>query len=201
VATSKTLQVAAPGLPVGDDELVRRAQRGNTAAFEELVRRYESRVYNITYRLLGNEDDAAEALQDTFIRAYRSISRFKFKSSFYTWLYRIATNVSLTKLRRRKTQDTISLDEPIRNTDDLQFDIPDSHSTPEQVFEQKRLREKLQKAIDRLPAEYRTVVVMRDLQGLSNEEVSKTLGLSVPAVKSRLHRGRMALREQLARYL
>jgi len=201
VATGKTLQVAAPGLPVGDDELVRRAQRGNTAAFEELVRRYESRVYNITYRLLGNEDDAAEALQDTFIRAYRSISRFKFKSSFYTWLYRIATNVSLTKLRRRKTQDTISLDEPIRNTDDLQFDIPDAHATPEQAFEQKRLREKLQKAIDRLPAEYRTVVVMRDLQGLSNEEVSKTLGLSIPAVKSRLHRGRMALREQLARYL
>jgi RNA polymerase sigma-70 factor (ECF subfamily) len=201
VATGKTLQVAAPGLPVGDDELVRRAQRGNTEAFEELVRRYESRVYNITYRLLGNEEDAAEALQDTFIRAYRAISRFKFKSSFYTWLYRIATNVSLTKLRRRKTQDTISLDEPIKDTDDLQFDIPDSQYTPEQVFEQKRLREKLQEAIDRLPAEYRTVVVMRDLQGLSNEEVSKTLGLSVPAVKSRLHRGRMALREQLARYL
>ncbi|MCL6465444.1 MAG: sigma-70 family RNA polymerase sigma factor [candidate division WOR-3 bacterium] len=201
MATGKTLQVAAPGLPVGDDELVRRAQRGNTEAFEELVRRYESRVYNITYRLLGNEEDAAEALQDTFIRAYRAISRFKFKSSFYTWLYRIATNVSLTKLRRRKTQDTISLDEPIKDTDDLQFDIPDSQYTPEQVFEQKRLREKLQEAIDRLPAEYRTVVVMRDLQGLSNEEVSKTLGLSVPAVKSRLHRGRMALREQLARYL
>lgn len=201
MAKSKSLQLAVPGLPVSDDELVRRAQRGKTEAFEELVRRYEQKVYNITYRLLGNEEDATEALQDTFLRAYRSISRFKFKSSFYTWLYRIATNVSLTKLRRRKTQETVSLDEPIKNTDDLKYDIPDSRSTPEQAFEQKRLRERLQEAIAKLPEEYRTVVVMRDLEGLSNEEVSATLGITVPAVKSRLHRGRMALREQLARYL
>ncbi|NPV14844.1 sigma-70 family RNA polymerase sigma factor [candidate division WOR-3 bacterium] len=201
MAKSKSLQLAVPGLPVSDDELVRRAQRGKTEAFEELVRRYEHKVYNITYRLLGNEEDATEALQDTFLRAYRSISRFKFKSSFYTWLYRIATNVSLTKLRRRKTQETVSLDEPIKDTDDLKYDIPDSRSTPEQAFEQKRLRERLQEAIAKLPEEYRTVVVMRDLEGLSNEEVSATLGITVPAVKSRLHRGRMALREQLARYL
>ncbi len=201
MAKSKSLQLAVPGLPVSDKELVRRAQQGKVEAFEELVRLYERKVYNITYRLLGNEEDANEALQDTFVRAYRSISRFKFKSSFYTWLYRIATNVSLTKLRRRKTQETVSLDEPVKNTDDLKYDIPDSHSTPEQAFEQKRLRERLQEALARLPKEYRTVVVMRDLEGLSNEEVSATLGITVPAVKSRLHRGRMALREQLARYL
>lgn len=201
MAKSKSLQLAVPGLPVSDEELVRRAQQGKVEAFEELVRRYERKVYNITYRLLGNEEDATEALQDTFLRTYRSISRFKFKSSFYTWLYRIATNVSLTKLRRRKTQETVSLDEPIKNTDDLKYDIPDSHTTPEQAFEQKRLRERLQEAIARLPEEYRTVVVMRDLEGLSNEEVSATLGITVPAVKSRLHRGRMALRAQLARYL
>lgn len=201
MASNKSLQLAVPGLPVSDEELVRRVQQGKGEAFEELVRRYERKVYNIAYRLLGNEEDATEALQDTFLRAYRFIPRFKFKSSFYTWLYRIATNVSLTKLRRRKKQTTVSLDEPVKNTDDLILDIPDTHTTPEEAFEQKRLRERLQAAIEKLPADFRAVVVLRDLEGLSNEEVSKVLGLSVPAVKARLHRGRMALREKLARYL
>lgn len=201
MATNKSLQLAAPGLPVADEELIRRVQQGEVAAFEELVRRYERKVYNIAYRLLGNEEDATEALQDTFLRAYRYIPGFKFKSSFYTWLYRIATNVSLTKLRRRKKTTTVSLDEPVKNTDDLMFDIPDNHTTPEEAFAQKRLRERLQAAIEKLPAELRAVVVLRDLEGLSNEEVSKTLGLSVPAVKARLHRGRIALREKMARYL
>lgn len=201
MATSKSLQLAAPGLPVSDEELVRRVQQGKVEAFEELVRRYERKVYNIAYRLLGNEEDATEALQDTFLRAYRFIRRFKFKSSFYTWLYRIATNVSLTKLRRRKKPTTVSLDEPVKNTDDLMFDIPDPHTTPEEAFAKKRLRERLQAAIEKLPADFRAVVVLRDLEGLSNEEVSKVLGLSVPAVKARLHRGRIALREKMARYL
>ncbi len=180
---------------------MRRVQKGNQAAFEELVRRYERKVYNIAYRILGNEDEATEALQDTFLRAYRFIPRFKFKSSFYTWLYRIATNVSLTRLRRRKAQETISLDEPVKNTDDLMFDLPDTGQTPEQVFQMKRLREKLQEAVKSLPEEYRAVVILRDLEGLTNEEVSKILKLSIPAVKSRLHRGRLALREKLANFL
>ncbi|MGQ9678786.1 MAG: RNA polymerase sigma factor [bacterium] len=201
MATSKSLQLAAPGLPVSDEELVRRVKQGKIEAFEELVRRYERKVYNIAYRLLGNEEDATEALQDTFLRAYRFIPRFKFQSSFYTWLYRIATNVSLTKLRRRRKHETVSLDEPVKNTDNLMLDIPDPNTTPEQAFEQKRLREQLQEAVEKLPAGYRTVVVLRDLEGLSNEEVSKVLGISIPAVKSRLHRGRMALREMLSQYL
>lgn len=198
---SKGLQVALPGLPVSDEELVRRVQQGNMEAFEELVRRYERKVYNITYRLLGNEQDATEALQDTFLRAYRFLPKFGFKSSFYTWLYRIATNVSLTRLRRRKNVEVVSLDAPVPDTDDLKFDLPDTGRTPEEVFAQKRLREKLDQAVRELPEEYRKVVVLRDLQGLSNEEVSRILKLSVPAVKSRLHRARLALREKLAGYI
>ncbi len=198
---SKSLQVAVPGLPVSDEELVRRFQQGNMEAFEELVRRYERKVYNITYRLLGNEQDATEALQDTFLRAYRFMSKFQFKSSFYTWLYRIATNVSLTRLRRRKNVEVVSLDAPVPDTDDLKFDLPDTAKTPEEAFAQKRLREKLDQAVRELPEEYRKVVVLRDLQGLSNEEVSRILKLSVPAVKSRLHRARLALREKLAGYI
>jgi RNA polymerase sigma-70 factor (ECF subfamily) len=198
---SKGLQVAVPGLPVSDEELVRRVQQGNMAAFEELVRRYERKVYNITYRLLGNEQDATEALQDTFLRAYRFIPKFAFKSSFYTWLYRIATNVSLTRLRRRKNVEVVSLDAPVPDTEDLKFDLPDTSQTPEEAFARKRLREKLDQAVRELPEEYRQVVVLRDLEGLSNEEVSRILKLSVPAVKSRLHRARLALREKLAGYI
>ncbi|MGC9111659.1 MAG: RNA polymerase sigma factor [candidate division WOR-3 bacterium] len=201
MAPGKGLQVALPGLPVSDEELVRRVQQGNMAAFEELVRRYERKVYNITYRLLGNEQDATEALQDTFLRAYRFIPKFAFKSSFYTWLYRIATNVSLTRLRRRKNVEVVSLDAPVPETDDLKFDLPDTGQTPEEVFAQKRLRERLDQAVRELPENYRQVVVLRDLEGLSNEEVSRILKLSVPAVKSRLHRARLALREKLAGYI
>jgi|UniRef100_A0A7V3UZY9 RNA polymerase sigma-70 factor (ECF subfamily) len=201
MAKGKELQVAVPGLPVSDEELVRRVQQGRMEAFEELVRRYERKVYNITYRLLGNEQDATEALQDTFLRAYRFIPKFKFQSSFYTWLYRIATNVSLTRLRRRKNLEVVSLDAPVPDSDDLQFDLPDTAKTPEEVFAQKRLREKLDRAVQELPEEYRKVVVLRDLEGLSNEEVSRILKLSVPAVKSRLHRARLALREKLAGYI
>ncbi|MEO0071118.1 MAG: sigma-70 family RNA polymerase sigma factor [candidate division WOR-3 bacterium] len=201
MVAGKGLQVAVPGLPVSDDELVRRAQKGNLVAFEELVRRYERKVYNITYRLLGNEEDATEALQDTFLRAYRFLKRFRFQSNFYTWLYRIATNVSLTRLRRRKRLDTVSLDAPVKETEELMLDIPDDHHTPEEIFRQKMFKERLQEAVASLPEDYRTVVVLRDLEGLSNEEVSKVLKLSIPAVKSRLHRGRLALRERLAKYL
>ncbi|MCX7732340.1 MAG: sigma-70 family RNA polymerase sigma factor [candidate division WOR-3 bacterium] len=201
MSETKGLQVAVPGLPVSDEELVRRVQQGNMEAFEELVRRYERKVYNITYRLLGNEQDATEALQDTFLRAYRFLPKFQFKSSFYTWLYRIATNVSLTRLRRRGNVEVVSLDAPVPDTDDLKFDLPDTAQTPEEAFAQKRLREKLDQAVRELPEEYRKVVVLRDLQGLSNEEVSRILKLSVPAVKSRLHRARLALREKLAGYI
>ncbi len=197
----KELQVAPIALPVPDDELVRRAQAGNTEAFEELVRRYERKVYNITYRMLGNEQDASEALQDAFLRAYRFLPKFQFKSSFYTWLYRIATNVSLSRLRGRERVETVSLDQPVGESGDIALDIPDYKYTPERLMQQRELRQALQDAVSELPEDYRSVVVLRDLEDLSNEEVSKVLKLSVAAVKSRLHRGRLVLREKLAKYL
>jgi RNA polymerase sigma-70 factor (ECF subfamily) len=197
----KQLAVAAPALPVPDDELVRRVQAGNNEAFEELVRRYERKVYNITYRLMGNEQDASEALQDAFLRAYRFIGKFQFKSSFFTWLYRIATNVSLSKLRKRDKLRTVSLDQPVTEAGDLTLEIPDVKYGPEKLMKQRELRAAIQKSVEELPADYRSVVVLRDLEGLSNEEVSKVLRLSVAAVKSRLHRGRLVLREKLASYL
>ncbi len=201
MAKGKQLQVAPKALPVPDKELVKRAQGGNDEAFEELVRRYQRKVYSITYRLMGNQQDASEALQDTFLRAYRFLHKFEFKSSFYTWLYRIATNTSLTMLRKRKSPVVMSLDEPVGANGDLPLEIPDQKYSPERLMRRRDLGRALQEAVDSLPTDYRSVVVLRDLEGLSNEEVSKVMNLSVSAVKSRLHRGRLVLREQLAGYL
>jgi RNA polymerase sigma-70 factor (ECF subfamily) len=201
VPEGKQLQVAPIALPVPDDELVRRVQAGNAEAFEELVRRYERKVYNITYRLLGNEQDASEALQDAFLRAYRFLPKFQFKSSFYTWLYRIATNVSLSRLRSREKVETVSIDQPVGESGDVALEIPDYKYTPERLMQQREMKQALQDAVDALPEDYRSVVVLRDLEDLSNEEVRKVLNLSVAAVKSRLHRGRLVLREKLAKYL
>jgi RNA polymerase sigma-70 factor (ECF subfamily) len=201
VAETGQLQPAPKALPVPDEELVRRVQAGNGEAFEELVRRYERKVYNIAYRLMGNERDASEVLQDAFLRAYRFLPKFQFKSSFFTWLYRIATNVSLTKLRKREKVQLVSIDEPGTGDGDMPLEIPDYRYSPERMMRQRELREALQKAVDNLPPDYRSVVVLRDLEGLSNEEVSKVLNLTVAAVKSRLHRGRLELRKVLAGYL
>jgi RNA polymerase sigma-70 factor, ECF subfamily len=188
-------------LPVPDSVLVKRAQEGHEPSFEELVRRYEHKVYSITYRMLGRDEDASEALQEAFLRAYRFLSKFEFKSSFYTWLYRIATNVSLTKLRQRKEPPTVSLDEPLNEDGSGEREIPDEKSNPEIDFRRKELRDAIQQAVNNLPADYRPVIVLRDLEGLSNQEVGAALKLSVPAVKSRLHRGRMMLREKLSNYM
>ncbi len=201
VAEGTQLQVAPIALPVPDDELVRRVQAGNSEAFEELVRRYERKIYNVTFRLLGNEQDASEALQDTFLRAYRFIHKFQFKSAFFTWLYRIATNVSLSKLRKREKIETVSIDGPTGEPGETAFDIPDPKYAPERMMRERELRSALNAAVEALPADYRSVVVLRDLEGLSNEEVSKVLNLSVAAVKSRLHRGRLILRNKLAKYV
>jgi RNA polymerase sigma-70 factor (ECF subfamily) len=172
-------------------------------AFEELVKRYEHKVYNIAYRMLGNEEDAKDALQDTFLRSFRFIKKFKAESSFYTWLYRIATNVCLTRLsrRKRKEKNTYSLDAQFDSKDEMPREIPDFKYSPELLYERKIMQKALQEAISELPSDYRSVVVLRDLQGLSNREVSKALQLSLAAVKSRLHRGRVFLRNRLSKYI
>ncbi|MCX7757400.1 MAG: sigma-70 family RNA polymerase sigma factor [candidate division WOR-3 bacterium] len=190
-------------LPVADSELVKRAQAGDNLAFTELVKRYEHKVYNIAYRMLGSEEEAKDAMQDVFIRVYRFLKKFRSESSFYTWIYRITTNVCLTRLKQRQKEDkTYSLDEPTKTSEDeLTREIPDYRQSPEEIYQRERMRKVLQLAINELPADYRTVVVLRDLQGLSNKEISKTLKISVAAVKSRLHRGRVFLREKLEKYL
>jgi len=183
-----------------DDELVRLAQGGENRAFDELVRRYQDKVYRLSYKILRHEDDAAEALQDAFLSAYRGLKNFKAESTFSTWLYRVATNASLMKYRKRR-DNHISLDQSQSQNDEAEpMQLPDWSALPLDELLTAETREVMAESIERLPDELRKVFVLRDIEGLSNAGVGDLLGLSVAAVKSRLHRARIALRERLNRY-
>jgi len=183
-----------------DEDLVRRSQGGDTRAFDELVRRYRDKVYRLSFKILRHEEDAAEALQDAFLSAYRGIKSFKVESTFSTWLYRIATNASLMKYRKRR-EGHVSLEQS-QNTDENaeMLQIPDWSTQPLKELLDSETREVMDEGIQRLPEELRTVFILRDIEDLSNAEVAQILDLTVAAVKSRLHRARIALRDRLTRY-
>ena len=188
--------------PVSDElALVQAAKRGDDSAFEELVRRYDRNVFRIAQHITQNREDAEDVVQEAFLKAYGNLAQFQEQSKFYTWLVRIAVNEALMKLRRRKPERTVSLDEDIKTEDDsLPREIADWSPNPEQQYTQAELREILSKTIQGLPPGFRTVFVLRDVEGLSTEETAAALELSVPAVKSRLLRARLQLRERLTRY-
>jgi RNA polymerase sigma-70 factor (ECF subfamily) len=188
--------------PVSDElTLVQAAKRGDDSAFEELVRRYDRNVFRIAQHITQNREDAEDVVQEAFLKAYRNLAKFQEQSKFYTWLVRIAVNEALMKLRRRKPERTVSLDEEIKTEDDsLPREIADWSPNPEQQYNQAELREILSKTIQGLPPGFRTVFVLRDVEGLSTEETAAALELSVPAVKSRLLRARLQLRERLGRF-
>jgi len=185
---------------MADDGLVRLAQGGDTRAFDQLVVRYRDKVYRLSFKILRNEDDAAEALQDAFTSAFRGLKNFKSESTFSTWLYRVATNASLMKYRKRR-DDHLSIEQsqsPQRDAEPLA--IPDWSQQPLEELLDAETREVMEEGLRRLPEDLRTVFILRDDVGHSNAEVAGMLDLSVPAVKSRLHRARMALRDRLDRY-
>jgi RNA polymerase sigma-70 factor (ECF subfamily) len=183
-----------------DEELVRYAQGGDHRAFDELVRRYRDKVYRLSYKILRHEEDAAEALQDAFLSAFRGIDKFKVESTFSTWLYRIATNASLMKYRKRRDHH-VSLEQSQSSDEDAEgIQIPDWSRQPLNDLLNSETREVMEQGIEKLPEELRTVFVLRDVEGMSNAEVAEILNLTVAAVKSRLHRARIALRDRLNRY-
>jgi len=188
--------------PVSEElTLVQAAKRGDDSAFEELVRRYDRNVFRIAQHITQNREDAEDVVQEAFLKAYGNLAQFQEQSKFYTWLVRIAVNEALMKLRRRKPERTVSLDEDIKTEDDsLPREIADWSPNPEQQYTQAELREILSKTIQGLPPGFRTVFVLRDVEGLSTEETAAALELSVPAVKSRLLRARLQLRDRLGRY-
>lgn len=189
----------APSLP--DLELVQQAKEGHPDAFSELVNRHERKIFRLTQHITGNREDGEDALQETFLKAFSRLAQFQGDSQFYTWLVRIAVNESLMKLRQRKATPTFSLDESVETEDDF---LPREHAhwdeNPEQKFAQQELREILDRAVNSLPPLFRAVFVLRDIEQLSTEETAELLYLTVSAVKSRLLRARLQLREKLSKH-
>lgn len=186
----------------GADEtvLLAQAREGDTQAFGELVRRYESKIFRLAQHITQNREDAEDVLQETFLKAYEHLDQFQGNSKFYTWVVRIAVNQALMKLRRRKTDKSVSLDETIDTGEDtIVREIAAWDENPEQRFSREEIGQILESAIHALEPPYRSVFALRDIEGLSTEETADALGLSVPAVKSRLLRARLQLRERLTR--
>ena len=183
-----------------DAELVEMTQAGENRAFDELVRRYRDRVYRLAIKILRHEEDAAEALQDAFLSAYRGLPNFKRESRFSTWLYRIATNASLMKLRRRREGHVSYEQSQNPDGEGEPLAIPDWSQQPLEDVLDAETRDVLGREVDLLPANEKEVFVLRDIMEQSNADVAEELGLTVAAVKSRLHRARLHLRDRMNRY-
>ncbi len=185
-------------------DLIARLQAGEEEAFEALLTRYQGPIYRLARRLTRNREDAEEAVQDTFLSVYRKIGDFDGRAAIGTWLYRIATNAALMVLRRRRPEPHLSIEEELpRFAEDGMHAgvVTDWSDLPHDRLLAAELREVLREAINALPQDYRAIVVLRDIEGLSNQEAADVLGTTVFAIKSRLHRARLVLRERLAGYL
>ena len=181
-----------------EQELVLRAQKGDDEAFAQLMRDNEKRIYNLTLRMTGNPDDAMDLAQETFLNAWRGLKFFKGDSAFSTWVYRLASNACIDHLRKQKRRQNltcaVSLDD---EEGESQTDIPDERFHPEAELERQELRRAVEQGLNRLSEEHRRVLIMREVQGLSYQEIGDVLDLEAGTVKSRIARARLALRKIL----
>ncbi len=181
--------------------LVTQARQGDSEAFNGLAERYQRNIFRLAQNITQNREDAEDVLQETFLKAYEHLPEFHGDSKFYTWIVRIAVNEALMKLRKRKWDKTVWLDEPINTGEDsVAREIAVWEDNPEQRYSKEELHDILDKAVNGLAPPYRTVFVLRDMEGLSTEETAEALELSVPAVKSRLLRARLQLRDKLTAF-
>jgi RNA polymerase sigma-70 factor, ECF subfamily len=193
----------APGLELfamrsmsdADSELVLRAQRGDRAAFEHLVRRHADRLYAVVLRFVGDRHEAEEVTQEAFIRAWRGIGRFKRDAQFFTWLYRIGINEAHRRAAHRPPAGLVS------SLDQRPVEPPDQGQSPQLRAEHSDLRAALERAIHALDPDYRTPLILRDIEGLTTTEAATIMGLGEAAFKSRLHRARLAVRDAIDSYL
>jgi len=193
-----------PVIPVeafDEAQLVDRAREGDAGAFTDLVNRYDRKIYRLAKNITQNSEDAEDVLQEAFLKAYTHLDSFQGQSKFYTWIVRIAVNEALMKLRKRKSSKEVSLDEPTdTGEDNVVREIAVWEDDPEQQYSQEELRKILDETIQSLRPPFRTVFVLRDIEELSTEETAEALDLSIPAVKSRLLRARLQLREKLTKF-
>ncbi|OWZ83320.1 RNA polymerase sigma factor [Natranaerobius trueperi] len=181
-----------------DELLVKKCQKGKLDAFEDLVNKYQQKVYSLCYRFAGNHDDANDLAQEAFIRVYHSIDKFHFKSAFSTWLYRVTSNVCLDEIRKKKRTSSVSINSPMETDEgEVYFNLPDQKFNPEQLTERKDVQDIVHKAIQELPEEQRITILLREIEGLSYEELAEALNVSIGTVKSRLNRARHNLKEIL----
>src|SRR6266446_5504197 len=191
-----------PSSVVREDEpqLVASARAGDAAAFEELVARYEDKIFRLTSNITGNREDAEDAMQDAFLKAFAHLDGFHGESRFYTWLVRIAANEALMRLRKRRPNH-FSLDQPIEGDSELMpRELEEWSTNPEELYAKSEMDNIVSAFVDQLEPDFRVVFVLRDVEELSTEETAKVLGISIPAVKSRLLRARLKLRQRLDRY-
>lgn len=183
-------------------ELVRDAQQGDVHAFEELVERYHGKIYGLTYNMTSNREDAEDLTQEVFVKAFEALPRFKGKSSFYTWLYRIAVNKTINYRKKRNRKRALSLDQFDQDikTDEVYHELT-AKGSPLRNISLTELQEKLNEALQNLSEKHRTVVVMHDMQGIPHEEIAKVVGASVGTVRSRLFYARRQMQSELAEFV
>jgi RNA polymerase sigma-70 factor (ECF subfamily) len=183
-------------------ELVRDAQQGDVHAFEELVERYHGKIYGLTYNMTSNREDAEDLTQEVFVKAFEALPRFKGKSSFYTWLYRIAVNKTINYRKKRNRKRALSLDQFDQDikTDEVYQEFT-AKGSPLRNISLTELQEKLNEALQNLSEKHRTVVVMHDMQGIPHEEIAKVVGASVGTVRSRLFYARRQMQSELAEFV
>ena len=173
--------------------IVRKVLGGDANAFETLVLEYEKNVYNIALRMTGNSEDAADMTQEAFIKAYNSLQSFRGDSKFSVWLYRIVSNVCLDFLRSKNRRPTVSLSVEDDDGEDAQLDGADESQSPELLLDRKLTRDSVRRGLDSLPPDYRQILLLREIQGLSYDEIAQALSLEVGTVKSRIFRARKRL--------
>ena len=189
-----------------DEVLVARARSKDVVAFEELLSRYEDKLYRLAMRFVRNENDAQEILQDVFLSAWRNLPGFEGRAQFGSWMYRVTVNAALMFLRARNRHPEVMLDDVEPGIlskaagDSVHGSSEDWSQRPDEQLQSEELRRHIQAAVDALPDGLRTVFLVRDVEGLSTEETAELLELSLPAVKTRLHRARLALREAIGHY-
>ncbi|MBA2876271.1 RNA polymerase sigma factor SigW [Thermaerobacillus caldiproteolyticus] len=176
---------------------IKAIKKGDQNAYAEIVELYKDKVYRLCYRMLGNRHEAEDAAQEAFVRAYINIHTYNTNMKFSSWLYRIATNLSIDKIRKKKP--SVYLDEEVSGTEGLTVysQLPSTEASPEETLESLELQETVQKAIEKLPEKYRSVIVLKYIEDLSLQEISEILDIPIGTVKTRIHRGREALRKHL----
>ncbi|MEN3038779.1 MAG: sigma-70 family RNA polymerase sigma factor [Candidatus Kryptonium sp.] len=177
-------------------EVIKRARDGDEKAFEFIVKKYQNRVANLIFKIIGDASVVEDLTQDVFVRVIESLKDYKFGSAFYTWIYRITVNICIDEIRKRQRSRTYSLSDVLSQNPKAE----PSHSQVEKIVEQRELREIIEKAISKLPIEYKTAIVLREFEDLSYEEIAKILKVSVGTVKSRIFRARKLLAEHLKEY-